>query len=82
MCQIRLVRRLKSAVDKLVDEYLKGVVTYKYPFAGSGASDLSEIFQILHKDADPTIGLHKVRNLRCEQKDLESSAKDSESLVC
>lgn len=27
---------IKSAVDKLVDEYLKGVVTYKYPFAGSG----------------------------------------------
>jgi hypothetical protein len=32
--------------------------------------------------ADPTIGLRKVRNFRGEQKDLERSAKDSESLVC
>ena len=63
-------------MDKLVDEYLKGVVTYKYPFAGSG------FIQVLQKDADPTIGLHKVRNLRCEQKDLERSAKDRDSRVC
>ena len=69
-------------MDKLVDEYLKGVVTYKYPFAVSGASDSSEEFQALHKDVNPTIGLHKVKNSRREQKDLESSAKDSESLVC
>ena len=63
-------------MDKLVDEYLKGVVTYKYPFA------VSEFVQMLHKDANPTIGLHKVRNSRCEQKELESSARDRESRVC
>ena len=63
-------------MDKLVDEYLKGVVTYKYPFA------VSEFVQMLHKDANPTIGLHKVKNLRCEQKDLERSAIDRDSRVC
>jgi len=65
-------------VDKLVDEYLKGVVTYKYPFAGSECFGI----QALQKDANPTIGLHKVRNSRCEQKELESSARDRESRVC
>ena len=69
----------------MVDEYLMGVVTYKYPFAGSGRCIFFTeyaVHQALQKDADPTIGLHKVKNSRCEQKDLESSAKDSESLVC
>ena len=28
------------------------------------------------------ISVHKVRNLRCEQKDLERSAKDGDSPVC
>ncbi len=33
-------------------------------------------------EAGSTIDLRKVRNFRGEQKDLERSAKDSESLVC
>ena len=31
---------------------------------------------------DATISLYKVRNFWCEQKVLERTAKDSESLVC
>ena len=41
---------LESAVDKLVDEYLKGVVTYKCPFAGSECFGI----QALQKDAHAT----------------------------
>ena len=48
---------LESAVDKLVDEYLKGVVTYKYPFAGSGRCLgllTRTVHQALQKDAHAT----------------------------
>ncbi len=33
-------------------------------------------------EADANTNLHKVRNLRSEQKELESSARDGESPVC
>ena len=35
----------------------------------------------LQKEARATITVHKVRNLLCEQKQLESCATDSDSLV-
>lgn len=38
--------------------------------------------QFLQKEARATISVPKVRNLRNEQKELESSARDGESPVC
>ena len=63
-------------MDKLVDEYLKGVVTHKQSKQTVWAIEQSVW------PAWPTIVMHKVKNLRSEQKDLESSAKDGESPVC
>ena len=44
-------------VDKLVDEYLKGVVTLQTTFCES-----TELVQSSHKAARATIILHKVKN--------------------
>ena len=61
--------------NKLVDEYLKGVVTLQ-------TTSTEFCLQTSVLAATATIPLHKVRNLQSEQKQLESCAKDSESLVC
>jgi len=66
----------RGAANKLVDEYLIGVVTNKYPVLSSDFGQHSIL------EADATTSLHKVRNLRGEQKELESSARDRESRVC
>ena len=42
----------------------------------------SGLVQFLQKEARATISVPKVRNSLSEQKELESSAKESESLVC
>ncbi len=63
-------------MDKLVDEYLKRVVTSQIPVLMArfgGESGLTP---------DATTSLGKVRKLRSEQNSLERLAKDSESLVC
>lgn len=39
-------------------------------------------FQVSLLAVEPTIALHKVKNLRIEQKELERSARDGESPVC
>ena len=62
-------------MDKLVDEYLKGVVTYKSPVLSSEFTRSSILEDRRYHR------LYKVKNLRCEQKDLESSAIDRESRV-
>ena len=40
------------------------------------------IYQFSVLEVEATTTLHKVRNQQCEQKELESSAKDGESPVC
>jgi hypothetical protein len=50
-------------------------VTYKYPVRSPGFIQFSVL------KAGANINLHKVRNSRGEWKQLESCAKDSESLV-
>jgi len=60
----------------LVDECKQGVVTLQTTFCESLIS-----IRRLHKAAGATKSLHKVRNWWVEQKQLESCAKDSDSLV-
>ena len=60
----------------MVDEYLKGVVTLQT------IKTERWVYPDFRFVAEATIPLHKVRNLRGEQNDLERSAIDSESLVC
>lgn len=63
-------------MDKLVDEYLKGVATSQIPVLIVHFGGKSGLI------TGATISLCKVRNLRGEQNSLERLAKDSESLVC
>ena len=51
-------------------------MTHKYPVRSFG------FIQNFVLDTDSTINLYKVRNLRSEQKQLESCTIDSDSLVC
>ena len=62
-------------MDKLVDEYLKRVVTLQ-------TTSIEPAFVGSVLEADATTSLPKVRNLRSEQNHLERWAKDSDSLVC
>lgn len=61
----------------MVDEYLKGVVTLQ-----TTSPEVPYLYGKSGLEARATISVPKVRNLLSEQKELESSAKESESLVC
>ena len=63
-------------MDKLVDEYETGVVTLQTTSTEHWPSQLSVV------GVRATNSVPKVRNLQCEQKELESSARDGESPVC
>jgi hypothetical protein len=64
-------------LNKLVDEYLKGVVTLQ-----TTSPEVPSLDGKSGLEARATISVPKVRNLLSKQKELESSAKDGESPVC